>query len=293
VNSVAIAPSGKLLAAGGNDHHARLWEPVTAKLEATLVPPHNGALTEVMFGPDAVLLFCRTPAEAKLWDVRERKVRITYPAGMVAYDPRGRLFAAWGNNLKMHLWDAGTRAPLGVLEGEVKGVSILAIAPEGRTLACVDGDGVVRLWDLPAPVQSIVQGGRPRTLPPGGVKSLPVLAFGPEDHTLATADEANFVHLWKLTEKPPAQLAQFKVAGSRITALALTADGRYLAAATGDGQVQVWDRGSLKEAYSWKMRTGVNGLAFASDSRHLATANVDGSVYLLRLGLPLPIKKGA
>jgi serine/threonine-protein kinase len=286
LNSVEFAPSGKLLAAGGNAGVVRLWEPVTGKVEGSL-SPHKGAVMQVQFAPDGDVLFCRGRVEGKLWDVPARKPKgnpIVAPGGMVAFDPRGRLFAAWGSDQGMHLWDIETQQDRGLLEGQVKQVAALASGPDGGTLACVGGDGIVRLWDLPAPGKSSLDGGgRLRTLPLGGTKSLAVLAFGPEDQTLVNADMSNQVRLWDLSSTPPVERSHFKVLGSRITALALTLNGHYVAVATLEGRVRIWDTVALKEVYSWKMPGPVNGLTFAFDSRHLATANANGTVYLLRV----------
>src|SRR5207244_799654 len=52
---VAFAPDGKLVASGGGEHLARLWDPATGKL-VRQCEPHGGWVCYLAFAPDGKTL---------------------------------------------------------------------------------------------------------------------------------------------------------------------------------------------------------------------------------------------
>jgi WD40 repeat protein len=63
--------------------------------------------------------------------------------------------------------------------------------------------------------------------------------------------------------------------------LAISPDGRFLAAGSLGGQIRLWETGSWRERGTVDGLAGaVQALAFASDSKTLATAHQDGTVIL-------------
>src|SRR5207253_1907495 len=83
------------------------------------------------------------------------------------------------------------------------------------------------------------------------------------------------VQLWRLTGKPQAVAFQAKDA---VFAVALSADGKTLAAGTGGGTVRVWDVATRKELAALRPKAGgiVRALAFAPDGKPLASGHGQG-----------------
>jgi WD40 repeat protein len=154
-----------------------------------------------------------------------------------------------GNPSEVRVWDvvSGRPSPATLLH---RGrVLALAFSPDGRTLATGCADSNVRLWETAT--------GKPRVQPMPHQGEVSAVAFTPDGWWLLSAGQDHTVRLW--------EVATGKTVGAPYPhpdpVLALAADGRTFAAATGNtipsrGLVQLWKlpspwQGSAERAYLW------------------------------------------
>jgi WD40 repeat protein len=146
----------------------------------------------------------------------------------------------------------------------------IAMAPDGKTLAASDPDGIVAVWNLATRQQifSIQEAkARPNTTETGGGSR--GLTFSPDGDLLAVALNNGTAILDAGTG---AQLASLEDAAG----IAFSPDGTTLAAGSGS-TVTLWDSDTWKRRWvaAKAHRLLVTALAFSSDGKTLASVGIE------------------
>jgi RNA polymerase sigma factor (sigma-70 family) len=213
----AISPDGKRLALGGNSVRPALglWDPASGREVRRLSEtPGVGLLT---FSADGAALAAAggDAPVIRVLDTDTGKERRTLelprpgqgrPVGFsrVALSADGRRVAATTGEREPALWvwnvDTGHalwHVPYPYVGP--RGVSCLAFAPDGWTLAVSQGEPI-RLWEVAT--------GRERHRLEGHLGAVNWLAFAPDGKTLASAGEDTTVLVWDMTPPRPATAGQ-------------------------------------------------------------------------------------
>ncbi len=152
---------------------------------------------------------------------------------------------------------------------EVNGV---AFSPDGETLASAGDDGSVCVWQ-------VSNGKRLErfTAHDGLVFGL---EFTPDGGSLVSCGSDGFVHVWKNGRK----LVSRRDHASRVEAIAISPDGRWLASVGKDRTLVVRDMSTEDLQLRWNSGQGtLSSVAFGPESRILAIAEVSGETKWLRL----------
>ncbi|HEY7065192.1 MAG TPA: WD40 repeat domain-containing protein [Chloroflexota bacterium] len=192
------------------------------------------------------------------------------PVLSVAWSPSGATLASGAADRTVRTWDAASATPSATLTGPERGVYRVAFRDELHVRAR-SWDGTAREWTLPD--------GEPSAMPDGA----PLLRAAAEsaDGRRAVGTPGGRIRLERAAGGEERVLAGH---AGRVTALAFSADGRWLASGGADARVRVWDTASGEQVAQFAGHRGdVTAVAFRPDGGLLASAGWDGRVNVWQL----------
>jgi WD40 repeat protein len=175
--------------------------------------------------------------------------------------PDGTVLAILGPEGEIDLYDASTRAHLGLL-GRAPGTQDAAFSLSGTRLAVAyERDTVVRLWDVP---------GRRLLRELGGhYDGVFAVLFTPDDRAIVSAGEDGTIRFWDAASGTP--LGAHEGHSGRIWGLALSPDGKTLASAGRDGTVRLWEPEPPRALPGLPGGTHARNFSFTRDGRNSMT----------------------
>nr|WP_238313108.1 c-type cytochrome [Methylobacterium crusticola] len=257
VRALAAAPDGLTALSGSFDQSAILWA-IEDGTALRVLRPDDGAVNAVALAPGGRMLTGGEDGRVALWS-RDRPEPETLPAGHQG-PVVGLALSPDGSRVASASWDGTARVtPLGggaarVHEGHRGNVNGVAFLPDGR-LVTAGYDGTLRIWAGDDP---------PRTI----ALEAPLNAVAAAaDGEIVAAGADGVVHLLAPDGRPRAAVA---LPPSPVVALALSPDGRRIAAATIAGAVALIDRAQARVLFHLAgPGLPVWSLAFRSDAELL------------------------
>lgn len=265
-------------------------------VRALAVSPDGSRLVSASFDTTAIAWSLASGTADKVLRFHEGAVNA------VAFLKDGRMATA-GEDGRIAIWRRGEDKPVTVLEGHTAPVVSLAVSPDGETLASASWDTTARLWPL--------AGGEPRVLQ-GHQQNVNGIAFTPDGRAAVTAGYDLTLRIWPLAGGSPviatlpsplnavtvARDGEITTAGAAgkvyflspagemtgeaeaaavpIIALAVSGDGKLVAASSIRGAVAVIER-STRELERTLVGPGMPAwsVAFLPDNGTLLTGGTD------------------
>ena len=142
-------------------------------------------------------------------------------------------------------------------------------AYDGKTLASLDSNGHIALWNVGT--------GRWHEFQPEATGWVRSLAFSPDGQTLAGGVLDSTIVLWDMdTLRARTEL---RAHVSPVSALAYSPDGGMMASASIDGVITLWrTTSSYSSIRQFRASTGITALVFSPDGAMLATSHSNGLV---------------
>jgi WD40 repeat protein len=163
-------------------------------------------------------------------------------------------------------------AQLVVYAGHTRGVTGVAVAPDGTYIASVSSDGQVRLWE---PASGIVL----RQIKAG--KALNGVAISPDSRLVAVAAKDGSILVW---DRGGLEVGQFQVHQAEALCVTFTPDGRQLVSGSEDQTIRGCDPFSGEERVCFHGHDHwVTCVAVSEDGIYLASGSTDSTVRVWNL----------
>lgn len=242
VRSVAFSPDGKWLAAAGGlcqqGGEIKLWD-VAARQPLRTMKGHTDCIYSVAFSPDGKLLASGSyDKKAILWDastgqhIKTLKDHID-AVFAVAFSPDGKWLATASQDRSVKIWDVASGQRLYTLGDALDGLVAIAFSPSGKQIAAGGYDKTIWIWNLAA------DGGTLAHSLISDEDSILAITWSPDGKQIITSSSDGSIRV-----RDSATLDPIQMIGNQpdwVEALALSPDGRWLAAGRWNGTLSLYN----------------------------------------------------
>jgi len=274
VLAVDVSSDGQLIATGGGDQTAKLWQ-----RDGTLLHTLQHKVSSVYalsFTPDSQrLVTSSVDGSIYLWS-RKGKLLKTFQGHSaaiwaIAVSPDGQRIASASEDSTIRLWSVDGK-PLKTLKGHQGGVWGVAFSPDGNLLASSSADGTVKVWTLDGKLVRTLEGHSATVWD----VEFALLAdnSGTKRPTIVSASADNTVKIWQLDGT---LLQTLSGHSSEVFELAVSTAGDVIASASADGTINLWKPdGTLLKTLKGH-QSGIRSLAFIPNTQIVVSASDDNT----------------
>ncbi|KAJ1552576.1 Notchless protein 1, partial [Cladochytrium tenue] len=274
VQILSWSPDGQTLASGSMDKTIRLWDPKKAVPIGDAIRAHTKAVTSIVWEPLHLNKDCTRFASASLdgtvrvYNARTRQLQFaltSHAAGVTALAWCGDgLLCSASRDKSVRVWDAASGKLVRSLDGHAHWVNSLALSTAAvlRTGA-FDHDAVAPADRDEAQKKALERYNA---------------AKGDAPERLASCSDDFTLFLWEpsVSKKPIARMTGHM---QPVNHICFSPDGRFLASASFDKSVKLWDGRTGKFLETLRGHVGaVYQVSFSADSRQVLSASKDSTV---------------
>ncbi len=276
VHGLAVSPDGAAVVSASDDTTLRIWR--VGKCDtAVVLRGHADKVWAAVFTREGnEVVSAGFDACVKRWHVASGAELHSANGGAnaqgavcLALSADGRRLATGGFDSLVRLWELGASTPSATWQGHSDTVWAVAFAADGQRVYSGSFDGTIRVWDVAAGVciatwtEAVPEARgwkRAFALAPAGDTLLCGGADSPREWDLATG-------------RLQAPFASGR--DTSVVALAVSADGRWLATGGLDGHLAIWDRTARTLLARWPAGQGdaVWAVAFLPDGQLLSAGD--------------------
>jgi WD40 repeat protein len=280
VKTVAFSPDGKFLVSSGEDKTILVWDLKTNQkfsLRKGFDQPWARVNQEInsLFNNELESIF----KPAKPFQDLENKFKefgeiiqtsSDDKINSVDFSPSQKLVASGGDDKMVKLWSLNDRKELDSMSGHTEKVYSVAFHPNGEILASASKDKTVKLWSVQTgEILSTLQGHKDKVL---------CVTFSRDGKLLASAGGENdkTVILWNLGDRNSITLKGHSDWFGGIRFVEISANGKFVATASMDKTIKIWQVKDGKEVISLEEHTDhVNSISISPNNQFLCSGSSD------------------
>ncbi|AFZ18595.1 AAA-like domain-containing protein [Allocoleopsis franciscana] len=277
VLAVDASPDGQLIATGGGDQTAKLWQ-----RDGTLLYTLEHKVSSVYalrFTPDSQrLITSSVDGSIYLWS-REGKLLKTFQGHnaaiwAIAVSPDGKRIASASEDSTIRLWSIDGKL-LKTLAGHQGGVWGVAFSPDGNLFASSSADGTVKVWTLDGELLRTLEG---HSATVWDVEfALLADKNGTKRPTLVSASADNTVKLW---QPDGTLLRTLSSHSSEVFEIAVSTAGDMIASTGADQIINLWNPdGTLLKTLKGH-QSGIRAVTFIPNSKIVVSVSDDNTARL-------------
>ena len=154
VNTISWSPDNNLLAIGGNDGLARIYDTTSGEIIKTL---HHGSGNVVsldwLSGGSLIFTASKdnkvTIWDTSTWDVIDSFAPFTDSVQAIEISSDGRYLVTGDRDGTISILDIKTKKQVAVLDGHSASIEAISWSPNGKMIASLSRDGTIRIWGVP------------------------------------------------------------------------------------------------------------------------------------------------
>ncbi|MEQ8959709.1 MAG: hypothetical protein RLP02_17590 [Coleofasciculus sp. C2-GNP5-27] len=300
VRSVAISPSGQILASSSNDQTIKLWNLPTGKLLYTLAG-HSSMVTSVAFSPDGKTLASSSnlavgDGNIKLWDVETGTLQQTLDKGLlnlrvscVTFSPDGNTLASGNIDATIKLWQLNSGKLHNTLKGHGWDVNSVAFSRNGKILVSGGLDGAIKIWNwrtgellhtLNRPSPSDIIGSLVSWFD-SSVGVIWSVAISPDGQMIASGGSEQPIMLWNSDRgKLVRTLTEHS---GKVYSVTFSPNGKLLASGGDDNTLRIWNYQTGELIQTLEHLSPVYCVTFSPDGQTLVSGSVDSTIKVWRI----------
>jgi WD40 repeat protein len=242
VRSIAFSPDGKMLAAGGGppqrSGEIRIWDLQSHQLLQTM-QGHKDCIYSIAWSPNGKIIASGSYDKmVKLWDVASGKELRNLQDHIdavfsVAFSPDGKHLASASQDRTVKVWDVATGNRLYTLGDALDGLNGIAYSPSGDQVSAAGYDKTIYIWTV-----GETEGALKQSLI-ADEESILALVWSPDGQTIITASSDGSIRFRDAKTLDPLRVVDHQP--EWVQALAISPDGRWLAAGRFNGTLSLYD----------------------------------------------------
>ncbi|KAG9100798.1 hypothetical protein FS749_012731 [Ceratobasidium sp. UAMH 11750] len=280
IYQVACSSDGAYIAAGCEDHTARIWDAHTGQRAGSPLEGHAEAVFSVAYSPNnAHLVSGSGDMTIRIWDahtgaqIGQPLKGHTGPVYTVVYSPNGAHIASGSQDRTVRIWDAHTAQQVGqLLEGHTDSIWSLVYSPDGARIISGASDCTIRTWDA----RTGQQLGQPFE---GHTDSINSVVCSSDGERVISGSDDNTIRIWDVRAAREL-LRPLKGHNGSIRSVAYLPESEHVVSGSHGGPLVVWDIRTGQQVgrpHHWHL-VAVNSVAYSPDRARIVSGSQDGTI---------------